>query len=172
MLKKIFKLIAYWFYLTLPIHLPANYRPLGHFFRSIRSLNAMFFLDYHGGNLNIEKDAKFSPYIRVGRKSMLGENCRIYKGVEIGENVLMGPDVKIYTKNHIISNRDIPINQQGESFNKVIIEDDVWIGANVIILPGVKIGKGAVIGAGSIVTKSVDEYKIVCGNPAVIKSTR
>ena len=172
MLRKIIKLVFYWFYLTLPIHLPANHRPLGRLFRAARSLNASLFLDYHGGKLNIEKDAKFSPFIRVGHNSMLGENCRIYSGVVIGDNVLMGPDVKIYTKNHVIKNRYMPIYQQGDVFKKVIIGNDVWIGANSIILPGVTIGNGVVIGAGSIVTKSVDDYLIVCGNPAKIKGAR
>lgn len=172
MYKKILKFSAYWFYLTFSIHLPANYRPLGTVFRKIRSLNAMCFLDFHGGNLNIEKEAKFSPNIRVGENSMLGENCRVYSGVDIGNDLLMGPDVKIYTKNHTIKNRDIPINLQGEDFKAVKIGNDVWIGANVIILPGVSIGNGAVIGAGSVVTKSVPDYQIVCGNPAVIKGHR
>lgn len=172
MLNKIIKFTAYWLYLAFSIHFPANYRPFGNVFRKIRCLNAKIFLDYHGGNLNIEKDAKFSPNISVGRKSMLGENCRVYTGVEIGDNVLMGPDVKIYTRNHNINSREIPINQQGDIFKKVIIGNDVWIGANVIILPGVTIGDGVVIGAGSIVTKSVADYKIVCGNPAKIKGTR
>ncbi len=52
--------------------------------------------------------------------------------------------------------------------NYIIIEDDVWIGANSVILPGVTIKKGAIIGAGSVVTKDVPQYAIVCGNPAHI----
>jgi maltose O-acetyltransferase len=172
MYKKIFKFPAYWFYLTFSIHLPANYRPLGKLFRKVRSLNAKCFLDFHGGNLNIEKDAKFSPNIRIGKNSMLGENCRVYGGVTIGNDLLMGPDVKIYTKNHTIKNRDTPINMQGEEFKEVKIGNNVWIGANVIILPGVTIGDGVVIGAGSIVTKSFSNYQIICGNPAKLKGHR
>ncbi|CZF80042.1 Putative acetyltransferase [Grimontia celer] len=169
---KLIKLISYFIYLALSIHLPANYRPLGHIFRSIRNANAKLFLNMHGGKLNIEKGAKISPDIKVGKNSMLGENSRIYGGVSLGENVLMGPDVKIYTRNHVIADRAIPILEQGDNFKPVTIGDDVWIGANVIILPGVSIGSGSVIGAGSVVTKSVPEYKVVCGNPAIIKSSR
>lgn len=166
------KQVSYFFYLLFSIHLPANYRPLGAIFRKIRNTNAKFFLNKHGGDLNIEKGAKISPDIKIGKNSMLGENSRIYGGVTLGDNVLMGPDVKIYTRNHNIENRHIPIVEQGDSFKPVTIGDDVWIGANVIILPGVSIGTGSVIGAGSVVTKSVPEFKIVCGNPAMVKGSR
>lgn len=105
--------------------------------------------------------------IRLGYNSGLGKNCEINGPVEIGDNLMMGPDVIIYTENHEFSRKDIPMNQQGGSgVKKVKIGNDVWIGARVIILPGVKIGDGAIVGAGSVVTKSVPSYAIVAGNPA------
>lgn len=80
---------------------------------------------------------------------------------------MMGTGVKIYTRNHAFSDLAIPMCQQGFQETKpVVIEDDVWIGANVIILRGVHVNKGAIIGAGSIVTKDVPGYAIVAGNPA------
>ena len=86
---------------------------------------------------------------------------------------MMGPYVKMYVQNHNFSRTDIPMNQQGNSpARPIVIGDDVWIGANVIILPGVSIGKGCVIGAGSVVTKSVPEYSVVAGNPAKIIKNR
>ena len=85
----------------------------------------------------------------------------------------MGPNVTVLTRNHAFSRTDIPMNQQGMSeVRPVTISDDVWIGANVIILPGVCVGRGAIIGAGAVVTKNVPEYAIVAGNPAKIVKYR
>ncbi len=86
---------------------------------------------------------------------------------------MMGPEVLIYTQNHDFSRTDITMDQQGWADEKpVVIEDDVWIGSRVIILPGVTIGKGSVIGASAVVTKSVPPYSVVAGNPAKIVKTR
>jgi acetyltransferase-like isoleucine patch superfamily enzyme len=84
----------------------------------------------------------------------------------IGKNVLIGQNSTILSSQHNISNRDISIPLQGIISNRVIIEDDSWIGCNVIILPGIKISKGSIIGAGSIVTKDTASYSINAGNPA------
>ena len=86
----------------------------------------------------------------------------------------MGPDILIYTTNHESSRTDIPICKQGNSLPKpVIIEDDVWIGARVIILPGVTVKRGCIIGAGTVLTKTFPEYSIIAGNPGrVVKRRR
>ena len=89
--------------------------------------------------------------------------------MRIGDDVMMGPNVSIYTRNHAFERTDVPMNTQGVSDEKiVVIENDVWIGANSIILPGVTVSKGAIIGAGAVVTKDVPEYAIVGGNPAKV----
>ncbi|MBC8312926.1 MAG: acyltransferase [Candidatus Cloacimonetes bacterium] len=92
--------------------------------------------------------------------------------VEIGNNVLIGPSVIIHSANHNYARVDIPIREQGHTIEKVIIEDDVWIGARAIILPGVTIGKGAIIAAGAVVNKDVGSYTIVGGVPAKIIKRR
>ena len=80
---------------------------------------------------------------------------------------MMGPECMIYTSNHGMDRTDIPMwKQQSTEVEPVVIGNDVWIGARVIILPGVHIGDGCVIGAGSVVTKDVEEYTVVAGNPA------
>lgn len=79
----------------------------------------------------------------------------------------MGPECMIFTANHGIKKDELIISQEC-CIKDVVIEDDVWIGARSIILPGVKVQKGAVIAAGSIVTKSVDSCAVVGGNPAKI----
>jgi len=78
----------------------------------------------------------------------------------------MGPDVKIYSRNHKTDRLDIPIQRQGKNYLETKIGNDVWIGANVIILAGVTIGSHSVIAAGSVVTKNTEPYAIVGGIPA------
>ena len=87
-------------------------------------------------------------------------------GVEIGKYVQVGPNTVIHSANHNFDDIDLPICKQGHTPKKVKIEDDVWIAAGCIILPGVTIGKGAVIAAGAVVTKDVEPYSVVAGAPA------
>ena len=122
-----------------------------------------------GKNVNIEKNAVFSSKVSLGDNSGIGICASINGTATIGNNVMMGPNVSIFTINHRFERIDILMNQQGMSEQRpVIIHDDVWIGANVIILPGVTVGKGSIIGAGAVVTKNVPEYAVVGGNPAKI----
>lgn len=110
--------------------------------------------------------------LRVGHGSGWSQGCLFNcdGGLSIGRNVLIGPHVCIHTTNHNYSDRSTLIRLQGSTPEPVIIEDDVWVGANSVILPGVRFGKGCVVGAGSVVTKSVPSYCIAVGNPArVIK---
>ena len=79
----------------------------------------------------------------------------------------MAPDVVIYTVNHRTDRVDVPIKYQGNTEQKpVIIGNGVWIGHGAFILPGVKIGEGAVVAARAVVTKDVPAFSIVAGNPA------
>ena len=82
-------------------------------------------------------------------------------GIKLHSSVLIGPDVKIISANHNNKNYEIWDSEQS-----IVINENVWIGSNVVILPGVKIGKNSIIGAGSIVTKSFDENSLIGGNPA------
>lgn len=113
-----------------------------------------------------------SSSLIIGDNTYIGEynNIRAAGGsIIIGNHCLISQHVSIVASNHGI-NRNQLIVEQGWPENKkdVVIEDDVWIGANTVVLPGVTIHKGAVIGAGSIVTKDIPEYAIVAGNPAKI----
>lgn len=120
-------------------------------------------------NSNIRPNIKFvnGNNISIGHKSGIGENSFIQDigEIKIGSNVLMGPEVMIFTSNHCTKKNKL-INEQGQIIKNVKIEDDVWIGARSIILPGVIVGQGSIIAAGSIVTKNVEPYSIVGGNPA------
>ena len=87
---------------------------------------------------------------------------------------MIGPELMCYTTNHQTMRTDIPMIKQGFARERpIIIGNDVWIGSRVIILGGVRIGDGAIIGAGSVVTHDVPPYVVVGGNPArIIKSMK
>jgi acetyltransferase-like isoleucine patch superfamily enzyme len=89
--------------------------------------------------------------------------------IHIGNHVMFGPGVHIHGGNHIMNQIGIYMDQVKKDPNSdgvVTIGDDVWVGSNAIILHGVTIGQGAVIGAGSVVTKDVEPFSITVGNPA------
>ena len=93
----------------------------------------------------------------------------MYGPVDIGKNVMMGPDVVVLTTKHIFKDIDTPMIQQGSTGpHAVTIADDVWIGERAVILPGINIGCGAIVGTCAVVTKNVPPYAIVAGNPAII----
>lgn len=143
--------------------------------RKFRSWVACGCFDKHGKDVNIEKNADFGKGndIVIGDYSGLGVNCKVRGPLEIGANVMMGPEVRIMTSKHNTSRTDIPMRLQGDlPKQKVTIGDDVWIGARVIILPGISIGMGAIIGAGAVVTKNVPEYTVVAGVPAKVIKLR
>lgn len=107
--------------------------------------------------------------LKIGDYSQLGQNARIGPHVTLGKDVVMGPDVVIMTTAHAYENPEVPVRLQGDlPVQPISIGDDVWLGTRVVVLPGVKIGKGAIIGAGSILTKDVPEYAIVAGVPGKI----
>jgi acetyltransferase-like isoleucine patch superfamily enzyme len=105
----------------------------------------------------------------IGNDSFLNSGCVIYSGngVSIGKNVLVAANCTFAAVNHAFENKNELICLQGflPSKGGIIIEDDVWIGANVTILDGAIIRKGAVIGANSFVNKEVEQYSVNAGNP-------
>lgn len=154
-------------------HLPASFFWINIGQKQIRAFCGKLILTRCGKCVNIEKGAELSSSVELGDYSGIGIRARIGGRTIIGKHVMMGPDVSIYVRNHMYDRTDIPMDQQGFSDERpVIIDDDVWIGARVIILPGVHIGTGAVIGAGAVVTKDVPDYAVVGGNPARILKMR
>jgi len=161
--------ISLFIYYAIARHLPNSHGPLGGLFNSIRSALCRQLFKSVGKDVRVESKAYFGTGVGIslGSYSGLGVNCQLHGEVEIGDHVMMGPDVMIWTRNHCTSRIDIPMCQQGVcSEEKVVIGNDVWIGARVIILPGVTIGSGSIVAAGSVVTKNVPEYSVVAGNPA------
>ncbi len=123
-----------------------------------------------GKNVNWGKSVLISMDFRIGDFSGVGDGARIPKGVTIGDDVMIGRDLKIYTKNHRTDRTDIPMRLQGfTDVSSLTIENDVWIGDNVIITAGCnRISIGSVVAAGSVVTKDVEPYSVVGGNPAKV----
>ena len=110
----------------------------------------------------------------IGNNVGISQNCYIQvRGfVRIGNNVIFGPNVSIFSENHNFSSIDQFINEQGETRKGVNIEDGVWIGSGSIILDGVTIGRNSIIAAGSVVNKNVPPNSIFGGVPAKLIKTR
>ena len=110
--------------------------------------------------------------VRFGRSCQINENAFIQEA-EIGSYVMIAPNVAIISNMHNHARIDVPMIFQGVTPDrKVTIEDDVWLGRNVVVMPGVRIGRGAIVAAGAVVTKDVPEYKIVGGVPAKVIGDR
>lgn len=108
------------------------------------------------------------PRLRIGTHAFIGMGAfvQVFDAVTIGAYALIGPYCYIASTNHRFERRDIPIQQQGFTTAPVTIGEDAWLGTQVVVLPGVTIGKGAIIGAGSVVTRDVPAYEIWAGVPA------
>ncbi|EIO3975978.1 hypothetical protein ACEI17_002133 [Vibrio vulnificus] len=119
------------------------------------------------GTSKIEANCRLigAPRIIIGDNFYLNSGGHFLGEINIGNNVLIGPKVILWARDHVFKLGE-DINKQGHLSLPINIGDDVWIGAGAIVLKGVSIGSGAVIGAGSVVTKDVGENQIVVGNPA------
>lgn len=107
--------------------------------------------------------------VAIGRRCFIQQCCTFFGrgGITIGDDVFIGPKVNLITINHDPD----PDNRSATFGRPIVIEDKVWIGINATILPGVRIGYGAIVGAGSVVTKDVPAMTVVAGNPAKIVKT-
>ena len=149
-----------------------------------RSCRGIQYIDFQDcikeglGGVRIPRGCIFTKYVSVGRGTTFGENNFINGPIRIGRYCQLGMNVATFTTNHPVSFLTTYINQRlfnGELYkNKsipekvIIIGDGVWLGHGVIILPEVTIGNGAIIGAGSVVTKDIPAYAIAVGNPAKV----
>lgn len=176
--NKYIKLISLALYYGIFKYLP-QYSPNGGEFKNMRGFLCKHIFLKCGENVNIKKGASFGlgTNLEIDDNSDIGLNARI-AGLDnggrliIGKNVMMAPEVTILTLKHNYHRKDIPMKEQGFTDSEVVIEDDVWIGFGVIVLPGVRLGKGSIVGAGSVVTKDVDPYTIVGGVPATFIKSR
>jgi galactoside O-acetyltransferase len=154
----------------------------------------------HGIWVPAESEIAQAEAIKIGARFSLGRQCKLYcqdpengsqlvigdrvalndnvminadcgGKITIGNDVLIGPNTVIRAADHRFSDFGRPIVEQGHIGGSIDIGDDVWIGANAVILPNVRIGRGTVIGAGSVVNADVPDYSVAVGVPArVVKS--
>lgn len=173
MFKKLSKTICLILYYGLTSRLPNYAFPGGKLFNQMRILCLR-------GILTIGKNCRIMRKIYIGKGknifigsySRINENVRL-DNVSIGDHVMIARDTLILGKMHGFEDIEIPMNlQPTRAFNPTIIEDDVWIGARVIILPGKHIKKGCIIGAGAVVTKDTEENGIYAGVPAKLLKYR
>ena len=126
-----------------------------------------------GNNVTISRGVMIRPSSYYGgdygKGLVMGDNSSIgphgYVGcsgkITIGKNVMFGPRCSLFAENHVFSDTDVNIKNQGVAQKGITIEDDCWIGSNCVILDGVTVGKGSVIGAGTLVTKDIASGSIV-----------
>jgi len=130
--------------------------------------------------MSLDTNSRFQNniYIGNGKNVRIGKHCQInehvfIQGATIGSHVMIAPNVSLLANTHNHKRVDIPMILQGEKKDKkIIIEDDVWLGRNAIVMPGITIQKGSIVAAGAVVTKDVPAYVIVGGVPAKIIKKR
>ena len=106
--------------------------------------------------------------VMIGNHTRIGLHNTIIGPVEIGSHVNLAQGITVTALNHNFDDTQKRIDEQGVSTNPVTIEDDVWVGANAVILPGVTIGNHCVVAAGAVVTKDVPPHSLVAGVPAKV----
>jgi virginiamycin A acetyltransferase len=114
--------------------------------------------------------------IKIGQYSYINSGTVLYSGngIDIGDNVLIGPNCSLVPVNHNFKDKETPIRLQGFATSKggIVIENNVWLGAGVVVLDGAKIGEGSVIGANSLVSTDIPPFSIAVGNPCKIVGKR
>ena len=137
-------------------------------FDRIGQLVKRLFGKSEGAFLNPPFYCDYGSHIEVGKNFFANYNCTIIDvaKVKIGDNCQMAPNVAIYTAGHPV--HPVSRNSAYEYGIEVTIGDNVWIGGNTVILPGVHIGSNTVIGAGSVVTKDIPDWVVAAGNPCKV----
>jgi maltose O-acetyltransferase len=164
-MKRILCYLLYYFFAK---HLPRSYELglIGKWSSRLRRFCCRRLFRETDGICSVERGADFGGgrNITMREYACLGENARVMGmgNVTVGRHVMMGPDVMILTSDHAAGEE----GYAGYTTKDVLIDDRAWIGARVIILKGVTIGKHAVVGAGSVVTRDVGKYEVVGGAPA------
>lgn len=127
-----------------------------------------FQLQWHGQRVMLSAGVKVicPERITMGNDVLIANRCWIQAagGLTVGSRVMLGPNVQILTSNHDIETL-LTVNAP------IVLEDEVWIGAGATVLPGVRVGRGAVVAAGAVVNRDVPEFSVVGGIPARVLKT-
>lgn len=135
-----------------------------------KSVNIWGYKKVHlGANVRVTQGVILWPganEIIIGDYTDIGPYTAIYGKVTVGDHNLIAPHVMLAGGNHGFLDTETPMRFQKDTVKGIVIENDVWIGANAVVVDGIRIGIGAIVTAGAVVTKNVDPYAIVGGNPA------
>lgn len=171
--NKLLRLAIFYFLLR---NLPSGATPIvGKFCRNLRYVCCKGIFLKCGKGVNIERKATFSNglLVEIEDNSGIGINCNVPCDIKIGKNVMMGPNCIVLERNHAFGRIDIPMIQQGYfPSKKTIIEDDCWIGRDVLFTPGRHLAKGSVVAAKCVLTKDFPEFSIIGGNPSKLIRNR
>lgn len=162
-------------YKVLAKRLPPSTLPIfGTSCKKLRYFCCKRIFKYCGSNVNIEHGANFGNgfYLEIGDNSGIGINCTVPNDIVIGKNVMMGPRCYILSQNHDVHDLSKPMCEGGFVKKKTVIEDDIWIGRQVIFTPGRTLKTGSVVGAGCVLCKDFPPYSIIGGNPARLLKSR
>ncbi len=162
-------------YLAFARHLPWSPRPGGRQARRLRALLAARMLDACGEDVNVEHGAWFGSGrgISLGDRSDIGMDALVIGPLRIGADVMIGPRCVFLASSHETADVTRPMNTQGFGPDReIVIEDDVFIGAGTTVLAGRRIGRGAIVGAGSVVTRDIPPWSVAVGNPARVVRSR
>lgn len=167
-MKKFFLVV---YILINKVVIPYRFKRLEHLYRSGKNRIAKHLFEFVGKEAAIRPNTKLSYFenIHLGERSSIGDRSMVVAAdkVFIGNDVMMGPEVMIFTQNHEITPPNIRLIEGDTKKKRVTIEDDVWIGARAIILPGATIRTGCIVAAGAVVTgKEYAPYSVIGGNPA------
>jgi acetyltransferase-like isoleucine patch superfamily enzyme len=130
-----------------------------------------------GANCHLEHDIYFKydgiyapgPSIAIADRVFIGFGCEfnVRKRITLGADCLIGSGCKFVDHDHGTARGDVPMSAQPSGAEaEIVLEEDVWLGANVVVLKGVRVGRGAIVAAGAVVTKDVGEFEIWAGVPA------
>ncbi len=154
--------------------LPNGYVPIvGKPSRWLRRILCKIIFKSCGKRVNVELRVYFGKGLQIviGNHSAIGPYSKVPDDIVIGDYVMMAPHCTILSYNHNFNNIQVPMCEQGRTKKSTIIEDDVWIGQDVLFTPGRHVSKGSIIAARSVLTKDFPPFSVVGGNPSkVIKS--
>lgn len=147
----------------------ARYLPSVKIGATIRYMLCRRIFKYCGKHVIIKRNVYFGSgqQIEIGDHSEIGENAIIPSNTKIGKDVLIAANCRIISMNHRFDRIDIPIREQGYTEKtQIIIEDDVWIGRDVLIMPGRRVQQGSIVAGGTVLCKDFPKYSIIGGNPS------
>jgi maltose O-acetyltransferase len=164
-MKRTLCLLAYYGFAK---HLPDSSFPGGRFCTYLRAFLCRRFIASAGKEIHIRSGVFLADgrHLYMADRSSIGPGCRIY-GARLGHGVVVGPHCVFFKENRAADDLTKPVGAHSKTpINLPVVEDGAWVGERALVLQGRRIGRGAIVGAGAVVTRDVAPFTIVGGNPA------